>query len=266
MINVNDFNLMKKNSEKISMVTCYDYSTAKIVNTSNIDIILVGDSLGMVFSGYETTIPVTIDEMIYHSKSVKRGAPDKFIVTDLPFLSYHVSDDDTLKNAGRLFKESGCHALKLEGGAEFSNRVKLLSEASIPIVGHLGLTPQSVHKLGGFKVQGKTDQAEKKMISDAKALQESGAVALVLEMVPAMLASKIASMLDIPVIGIGAGADVDGQVLVINDLLGYNTDFNPKFLKKYRNFGEEIKDALNEYSDEVKGKIFPSEAHSFKGK
>lgn len=264
MKTVNDFIQMKKKSEKVSMVTCYDYSTALIVNKSNVDIILVGDSLGMVFSGYENTIPVTIDEMIYHTKAVRRGAPDKFIVADLPFLSYHVSNEDTLLNTGRLFKESGCNAVKLEGGAVFAEKVRLLSEASIPVIGHLGLTPQSVHKFGGFKVQGREKDAALAMIEDAKILQEAGAVSIVLEMIPADLAKKISSSVDIPIIGIGAGVDVDGQVLVINDILGYNTDFNPKFLKKYRNFGEEILNALNEYTEDVSQKSFPGEEHSFK--
>ncbi len=263
-MNINDFKLKKQKSEKITVITAYDYSTAAIVNESSIDAVLVGDSLGMVFCGHESTIPVTPDEMIYHSKAVKRGAKDKFMITDLPFLSYHVSDEDTLKTCGRIFKESECHAVKLEGGAEFCRRIELLTQASIPVMGHLGLTPQSIHKFGGFKVQGREEDKAAKMISDAKSLESAGAFAIVLEAVPEELAAEISKSIAIPAIGIGAGRYVDGQVLVINDLLGFNRNFNPKFLKKYRNFNDEILTALNEYCSDVEKNVFPSENNIFK--
>ncbi|MBN1501658.1 MAG: 3-methyl-2-oxobutanoate hydroxymethyltransferase [Spirochaetes bacterium] len=264
MLNINDFRTKKQKNEKIKVITSYDYSTAVIVNESDIDAVLVGDSLGMVFCGYETTIPVTPEEMIYHTKAVKRGAADKFIITDLPYLSYHVSDDDTLQICGKIFKESGCHAVKLEGGSEFSGRIKLLTNASIPVMGHLGLTPQSVHKFGGFKVQGRDDDKAEKMISDAKSIENAGAFAIVLEAIPEKLAALITQAVSIPTIGIGAGRYVDGQVLVINDLLGYNRNFNPRFVRKYRNYNDDILNALNEYCEDVDKQIFPAEENSFK--
>lgn len=260
---IKDFSKAKEAKEPISMVTCYDYAFARLVEDSDIDTILVGDSLGMVQAGLESTIPVTVDQMIYHSQIVRRGAPTKFIVTDLPFMSYHVSIEDTMRNCGRVMKETGCNAVKLEGGVEFAPVITALVTASIPVVAHLGLTPQSVHKLGGYTVQGRAEDQKKKLISDAKAVQDAGAFALVLEMVPETVAHEITEMLEIPTIGIGAGRHTSGQVLVLNDMLGMNKGFDPKFLKKYANLAGTIEDALNSYSREVKEGIFPAEKNVF---
>lgn len=262
--NIHDFKKMKEEKNIISVITCYDYMTALLVDDSNVDVILVGDSLGMVFSGYESTIPVTLNEIIYHTKAVKRGVKDTYIIADMPYLSYHVSIPDSVKNAGRILKESGANAVKLEGGENFIPTVKALTNASIPVVGHLGLTPQSVEALGGYSVQGKNNEAAEKMLREAVLLQEAGAFAIVLEMVPEELAEKISKKLEIPTIGIGAGRYCDGQVLVINDLLGMNDKFTPKFLKKYAKLSETIKSALNTYNHDVKEKVFPAKENVFK--
>ncbi len=263
--NINDFARAKREKTPISMVTCYDYGFARLVEKSNIDTVLVGDSLGNVVAGFDSTIPVTVDQMIYHTQIVKRGAPSKFLITDLPFMSYHVSIEDSLKNAGRIMKEGGCSALKLEGGEDFAPVVEALVRASIPVVAHLGLTPQSVHKLGGYSVQGRGEEKSSIMKKDARMLQDAGASALVLEMVPEELAGEITEMLSIPTIGIGAGRYCDGQVLVINDLLGMNEEFNPKFLKKYADLATVINGALNQYDSEVKNRKFPEERNAFSG-
>lgn len=263
--NINDFDKAKREKIPVSMVTCYDYAFASILEKSNIDSILVGDSLGNVIAGFDSTIPVTIDQMIYHAGIVRKGAPSKFIVADLPFMSYHVSVEDSLRNAGRVMKESGCNAVKLEGGEDFALVVQALVRASIPVVAHLGLTPQSVHKLGGYSVQGREEDQRKTMIRDAKILEDAGAFALVLEMVPEDLAKEISEKISIPTIGIGAGRYCDGQVLVINDLLGMNGDFNPKFLKKYANLSQDIENSVNQYDEEVKKHLFPEEKHVFSG-
>lgn len=263
MKSVNEFIKFKKESKQISVITCYDYSTAKLVNKSDIDSILIGDTVGMVYSGYESTLPVTVDEMIYHCKAVKRGAPDKVIILDMPYLSYHISPEDALQNAGKMLKKTGCSAVKLEGGEIFATTIKKLVNASIPVMGHLGFTPQSIKKFGGHKVQGRGEESSAEMIKDAKILEEAGVFAIVLELVPEKLAGEIASQLQVPVIGIGAGRQVDGQVLVINDVLGLDEDFNPKFLKKYRNFSKEITSALNEFNDDVKNEKFPEEKNCF---
>ncbi|HNX24086.1 MAG TPA: 3-methyl-2-oxobutanoate hydroxymethyltransferase [Spirochaetota bacterium] len=262
--NINDFAKSKKEKSPISMVTCYDYGFARLVEQTDIDVILIGDSLGNAIAGYESTIPVTVDQMIYHTEIVKRGAPSKFIVCDLPFMSYHVSVEDSLRNSGRIMKETGCNAVKLEGGEDFVPVVKALVKASIPVMGHLGLTPQSVHKLGGYTVQGRDEDKRKVMIRDAKMLEDAGAFSLVLEMVPEELAKEITESISIPTIGIGGGRYCDGQVLVINDLLGMNETFTPKFLKKYADLSSIIRGALNEYNSEVKSGAFPGEKNVFK--
>ena len=261
---INDFKKCKLENRPISMVTCYDHAFARIIEQTDIDVILVGDSVGMVEAGLESTIPVTMDQMVYHTAIVKRGAPSKFIIADLPFMSYHISVEDTMKNAGRIMKETGAQSIKLEGGEDFIPIIKALVSASIPVVGHLGLTPQSVHKLGGYSVQGREDNQRKKIIKDAKLLEDAGVFALVLEMVPESLAAEISQLLSIPTIGIGAGRNCDGQVLVINDLLGFDERFNPKFLKKYANIYEVSKNALESYNQEVKDKTFPVEDNIFK--
>ena len=245
------------------MVTCYDYSLARLVEQTNLDVILVGDSVGMVFAGLENTLPVTLEQIIYHTKVVRRGAPSKFIVADLPYLTYHLSVKDTLKNAGQIMKTTGATAVKLEGGDNFRHIVKALVGASIPVMGHLGLTPQSIHTLGGYGVQGKEEAKRKIILEEAKILEEAGAFALVLEMVPEDLAKEVTESITIPTIGIGAGRYCNGQVLVINDLLGLDERFNPKFLKKYANLSSDVKKALQTYDQEVKLHKFPQKKNSF---
>jgi len=255
---INDFKKSKENNIPISMITCYDFAFAKIIEQTDIDVILVGDSLGNVIAGYSSTIPVTVDQMIYHSEIVRRGAPTKFLVADMPFMSYHVSVEDSLRNAGKIMKETGANAVKLEGGEDFRHIVEAFVRASIPVMGHLGLTPQSVHKLGGYTVQGREEDKRKKLIEDARILEEAGAFALVLEKVPESLAKEISETISVPTIGIGAGRYCNGQVLVLNDLLGLDDSFHPKFLKKYANLFETSKNALNDYAREVKENQFPS--------
>jgi len=260
---INAFKTRKKNNIPISVITCYDYAFARILANTDMDVILVGDSLGNVFAGYDTTIPVTVEQMIYHAAIVKRGAPLKLVVIDMPFMSYHVSVEDSLRNAGRMMKETGVNAVKLEGGREFRDTVKALTAASIPVMGHLGLTPQSVHKLGGYSIQGREDEQRKRIIEDAMILEEAGACSIVLEKVPSSLAREISERLSIPTIGIGAGKVCDGQVLVINDLLGIDKGFNPKFVKRYADLQSISKEALESYDREVKERAFPSEEHSY---
>lgn len=260
---INDFNARKMDKSPISMTTCYDYSFARILENTDIDVILVGDSLGNVFAGYDTTVPVTVEQMIYHAAIVKRGAPSKFVVIDMPFMSYHISIEESLRNAGRMIKETGVDAVKIEGGRDFKDTVKALTTASIPVVGHLGMTPQSIHKFGGFSVQGREDEQRQQIIEDAMILEESGACAIVLEKVPSMLSREISEKIAIPTIGIGAGESCDGQVLVINDILGIDKDFSPKFIKKYANLHMTIKDAVESFDREVKSRAFPSATHSY---
>ncbi len=262
--NINDFRKFKEEKQPISVITCYDFSFARLVEQTDIDSILVGDSLGNVVAGYGTTIPVTLDQMIYHAEIVRRGAPTTFMVCDLPFMSYHVSVEDSLRNCGRVMKETGSNAVKLEGGRDFRKTVEAMVKASIPVMGHLGLTPQSVHKLGGFSVQGRDEDKRRIMLEDAKILEEAGAFSLVLEMVPETLAREISESLSIPTIGIGAGRYTDGQVLVINDLLGIDERYNPKYLKKYANLAEIVKGAVQQYGTEVKERKFPGEENAFK--
>lgn len=263
MKQINDFTKMKETGIKIVMVTAYDYPSAKLVEQAEADMILVGDSLGMVVLGLDSTIPVTMEDMIHHTKAVKRGAGNTFIVVDMPFMSYHLSIRDTLLNGARLIQETGAHAVKVEGGDEVAEHIKALVNAGIPAVAHLGLTPQSVAVLGGYKVQGKDAEAAQKLIRDAKRCQEAGAFALVLECVPKQLAEEISSLLKIPTIGIGAGSSVDGQVLVYHDILSYGVERVPKFVKQYANINEQISAGLDAYVSEVKSRQFPEDKHSF---
>ncbi|GIM33520.1 3-methyl-2-oxobutanoate hydroxymethyltransferase [Paraclostridium bifermentans] len=258
------FKEAKERNEKLTMLTAYDYSTAKLIDSCGINGILVGDSLGMVCLGYEDTLSVTMEDMIHHTKAVSRGCTNTLIVADMPFMSYQTSTYDAVVNAGRLIKEGRAHAVKLEGGVEVFNQIQSIVNSSIPVMGHIGLTPQSVNAFGGFKVQGRDELAAKKLIEDALAVEDAGAFAVVLEGVPSKLASLITKKLNIPTIGIGAGASCDGQVLVYQDMLGMFSDFTPKFVKKYENIGEKMKNAFLNYIDEVKTEVFPSEEHSFR--
>lgn len=262
---ITDIRKLYEEDTPISMVTCYDYSFARIVDEAGIDVILVGDSLGNVVQGQDTTLPVTMDEMVYHTRSVVRGAETPHIVADMPFLSYQTSVEEATRNAGRLLKEGKAQSVKLEGGEAFAPVVEKLSSAGIPVVGHLGLTPQSIHKLGGYSVQGKESAAKEKLFKDAQALQEAGAYSLVLEMVPQKLAASVTDELDIPTIGIGAGNQTSGQVLVLQDLLGLNRDFTPSFVKQYGQLGDRAVDQLAAYKSEVQQRAFPGEQHSFEG-
>jgi 3-methyl-2-oxobutanoate hydroxymethyltransferase len=245
------------------MVTAYDYSIAKLVDNSNIDSILVGDSLGMVMLGYENTLQVTMEDMIHHARAVVKGAKNTMVIVDMPFMSYHVSIEKAVENAGRLIKETNATAVKLEGGIEMADTIKAIVRAQIPVVGHIGLTPQSVNIFGGFKVQGKSVDAAKKLIEDAKAIEAAGAYAIVLECVPEKLAKIISEELTIPTIGIGAGNVCDGQVLVYQDMLNMFSEFKPKFVKTYADIGNEIIGAFNKYAEEVKTEVFPAKEHTF---
>ena len=253
----------KEEHDKIVMVTAYDYTTAKIMDEAGVNTILVGDSLGMVMLGYEDTLSVTMEDMIHHTAAVSRGAKDAFVVADMPFMSYQTSVYDAVVNAGRLMKEGRANAVKLEGGVEFAPHIEAIVKASIPVVAHIGLTPQSVNAFGGFKVQGKDVEAAKKLLADAKAVEAAGACMVVMECVPAKLAAKISEELTIPTIGIGAGAGCDGQVLVYQDMLGMNMDFTPKFAKQFDNIGERMVDAFRTYMNEVQNGTFPTEKQSF---
>ncbi|MCY8912178.1 3-methyl-2-oxobutanoate hydroxymethyltransferase [Bacillus atrophaeus] len=258
-----DFLKMKKNEEPIVMLTAYDYPSAKLAEQAGVDMILVGDSLGMVVLGLESTVGVTVNDMIHHTKAVKRGAANTFIVTDMPFMSYHLSKDETLKNAAAIIQESGADALKLEGGDGVFESIRALTLGGIPVVSHLGLTPQSVGVLGGYKVQGKDEQSAKKLLEDSKKCEEAGAMMLVLECVPAELTAKIAEELTIPVIGIGAGAQADGQVLVFHDVVGYGVARTPKFVKQYEQIDGAIETAISGYVHDVRKRAFPEQKHSF---
>ncbi|MDD6207177.1 MAG: 3-methyl-2-oxobutanoate hydroxymethyltransferase, partial [Clostridiales bacterium] len=248
---------------KLTMLTAYDCSTARLIDEAGVNSILVGDSLGNVMLGYEDTIPVTMEDMIHHTKAVTRGAKDALVVADMPFMSYQTSVYDAVVNAGRLIKEGGAQAVKLEGGAAVAEQIRAIVDASIPVVGHLGLTPQSIHAFGGFRVQGKGEEAARKLLEDAKLVEEAGAFALVLECIPAPLATLITERAGIPTIGIGAGAGCDGQVLVYQDMLGMYSGFAPKFVKQYRKIGEEMKAAFKEYVEEVQEGVFPAKEHTF---
>lgn len=254
---------MKEKGEPITMLTAYDYPSAKLAEEAEVDMILVGDSLGMVVLGYDSTVPVTVEDMIHHTKAVRRGAKETFIVTDMPFMSYHVSLSETMHNARRIVQESGAHAVKVEGADEVVSIIHFLTNAGIPVVSHLGLTPQSVGILGGYKVQGKDAESAKKLLEDAKKCEEAGAMAIVLECVPMQLAELVSQQLEIPTIGIGAGRKVDGQVLVYHDLISYGVKRVPKFVKQYTSVQEEIVRGISQYVAEVKAGQFPEEKHSF---
>ena len=255
---------MKVEGRPSTMITAYDYAMARNVDEAGIDMILVGDSVGNVMLGYSSTIPVTMDAMIHHTQAVVRGTKYALVVGDMPFMSYQASEAEGLMNAGRFLKEGGCAAIKLEGGSEVCPLVKKMVTAGIPVMGHIGLTPQSVNQLGGFKVQGKDVAAAQKLVDDAKALEAAGAFSIVLECVPAALAAKVSEMISIPTIGIGAGNGCDGQVLVCNDLLGVSNGFTPKFVKKYRDLHQEIVGAVSEYISDVRDRSFPAPEHTFK--
>ncbi len=253
---------MKQKGEKICMLTAYDYSTAKLVDEAGVPLILVGDSLGMVVLGYDSTIPVTMDVMIHHTKAVVRGTKNAMVVADLPFMTYHVSVEDALRNAGRFLQEAGAQAVKLEGGEEVAEKVARVVSSGIPVVGHLGYTPQSMHQLGGPRAIGKSTEAAEKLIRDARALEDAGAFSIVLELVPAPLAKLVTEKVGVPTIGIGAGKDCDGQVQVINDVLGLSSDFVPKHAKQYATLHETIRSAVTEYLTEVKEGTFPTPENS----
>lgn len=254
----------KSKGEKLVVITAYDYSMAKLADSCDIDAILVGDSLGMVCLGYKDTLRVTIEDMIHHSKAASRGTKDALLITDMPFMSYHVSVEEAVRNAGRLVQEGCAEAIKLEGGSDVIPHVKAIVKAQIPVMGHLGLTPQSVNIFGGFKVQGRQLEAAKKLIDDAKRLEDAGAFSITLECVPAELTKKITEAVSIPTIGIGAGSFCDGQVLVYHDVLGMFSEFRPKFVKVYADSGESIMTGIKKYAKEVRSGAFPTQEHTFK--
>ena len=259
--------LRRKNlGEKITALTAYDYNFAKLLDATDLDIILVGDSLGMVSQGQENTLSVTMDNMIYHTRAVKQGAKRALVVSDMPFMSYQVSVEQAVTNAGRLIQDGGASAIKLEGGAIMADRVRTITQVGIPVMGHIGLTPQSVHQFGGYKVQGKNYLDSRKIKQDASDLQSAGIFALVLEGIPSELGEEITSELKIPTIGIGAGAKCDGQILVLHDLLGLNQDFVPKFVKQYAQLADNLKIAVTEFIEEVKTESFPSQEHIYHSK
>jgi len=258
--------IVKKKAEgkKVTMLTAYDFPFAKIVDEAGIDIVLIGDSLAMVVQGLENTLPVTMDEMIYHAKLVRRAVKNALLVGDMPFMSYQASIEDTIRNAGRFIKEAGAEAIKIEGGIEVVERVRALTRADIPVMGHIGLTPQSIHRMGGYKIQGRDEAGRKRLIEEANALEDAGAFSLLIEAVPMELAKEIRQSLTIPTIGIGAGPHCDGQVLVLHDVLGLFERFLPKFAKRYTNLKDESLKAITEFKKEVEEGIFPGEEHGFK--
>jgi 3-methyl-2-oxobutanoate hydroxymethyltransferase len=262
-VTITEIKDMKQKKEKIPMLTAYDYVTAKMVDEAGVPLILVGDSLGMVMLGYESTIPVTMEEMIHHTKAVVRGAKKALVIGDMPFMTYHVSVSDALHNAARFIQEGGAQAVKLEGGEVVAEKVRRLVDCGIPVMGHIGLTPQFMHQLGGFKVRGKELKEAKKLLNDARILEEAGAFAIVLECTPEPLSKLITQKLNIPTIGIGAGPDCDGQVQVISDILGLYTEFVPKHAKQYARLAGEIKTAVSSYISEVKSLSFPTMEHSY---
>lgn len=261
---ITTFKEQKLKGDKITMLTAYDYSTAKLMDNAGINGILIGDSLGMTMLGYEDTLSVTMEDMIHHTACVARGAKNALVVADMPFMSYQVSVEEAVRNAGRLMKEGRAQAVKLEGGASVCKQIKAITEASIPVMAHLGLTPQSVNAFGGFKVQGKSLEAARTLIEDAKRVEEAGAFSVVLECVPAALAKIITETISIPTIGIGAGAGCDGQILVYQDMLGMYSDFTPKFVKKFANVGQVMAQAFSDYIKETKEGTFPTVEQSFK--
>lgn len=258
------FAAAKAKGEKLSMLTAYDYSTAKLEDESGINGILVGDSLGNVVLGYEDTVSVTMEDMIHHGAAVARGAKNALVVVDMPFMSYEVTVEEAVRNAGRLMKEGRAGAVKLEGGVRVAEQIRAIVKAGIPVMGHIGLTPQSINVFGGFRVQGKSEEAARALLADAKAVEEAGAFAVVIEAVPAALAQMITDTVSIPTIGIGAGAGCDGQILVYQDMLGMFSDFTPKFVKRYANVGEVMREAFANYATEVASGAFPTEEHTYK--
>lgn len=258
------FAAAKAKGEKLSMLTAYDYSTAKLEDESGINGILVGDSLGNVVLGYEDTVSVTMEDMIHHGAAVARGAKNALVVVDMPFMSYEVTVEEAVRNAGRLMKEGRAGAVKLEGGVRVAEQIRAIVKAGIPVMGHIGLTPQSINVFGGFKVQGKSEEAARALLADAKAVEEAGAFAVVIEAVPAALAQMITDAVSIPTIGIGAGAGCDGQILVYQDMLGMFSDFTPKFVKRYADVGEVMREAFANYAAEVASGAFPTEEHTYK--
>ncbi len=253
----------KRNKRKITALTAYDYSAARLIDECGIDIILVGDSVGMVALGYENTLPVTMAEMIHHTRAVRRGVHNALLVSDMPFMSYQTSNEEAVANAGRLIKEGGAEAVKVEGGSNMIDRIQAIVRAGISVMGHIGLTPQSLHQFGGYRIQGKSQADGRQIIQDALDLQKAGVFCIVIEGVIADLAAQITDQLDIPTIGIGAGSHCDGQILVINDMLGLNQDFSPKFVKKYADVGSIMRSAVNQYMEEIQSGVFPSEEHSY---
>lgn len=261
-ITIPDIVQMKQEGHKVTVLTAYDYPTARLVDNGGVDAILVGDSAGVVFSGYETTLPVTMDEMLYHVKAVVRARPKALVVADMPFMACQCGELKALENCGRMLQEGGAEAVKIEGGSNMAAIIRAVTAMDIPVMGHVGLTPQSVHRMGGYRVQGRKDQAER-ILEDAVAVQEAGAFAVVLEGIPAKLAARITETLEIPTIGIGAGQACDGQVLVIHDILGLCEKYSPKFVKRYADLGPVISEAARQYVSEVKQGVFPAEEHSF---
>ena len=262
-VTVTALRAMRERGEKITMVTAYDATFARMLDEADIDVLLVGDSLGMVVQGHDTTLPVTVDEVIYHCRAVARGSSRAHVVGDMPFMSYQVSAEKALENAGRFLSEGGAHAVKLEGGRAMASTIERIVAAGIPVMGHVGLTPQSVHAMGGFRVQGKTERAAERVLDDARAVVEAGAYAVVLEGIPSDLAAEITAELDVPTIGIGAGPSCDGQVLVCYDLLGLTPNLKPKFVKRYAEMFDEGVAAASRYRDEVKSGVFPAPEHGF---
>jgi 3-methyl-2-oxobutanoate hydroxymethyltransferase len=263
MKTLNDFLRMKKDGEKIVMLTAYDYPSARLAEEAGVDVILVGDSLGMVVLGYDSTVPVTMADMTHHTRAVRRGARETFVITDMPFLSYQISPAQALENAGRLVQDGGCEAVKVEGGEEIAAQVRALTRAGIPVCAHVGLTPQSATALSGYKVQGRTAEAANKLLRDALALEEAGAFMIVLECIPVQVAQLVSGRLSIPTIGIGAGAACDGQVLVWHDTLGMFDRFTPKFVKKFETLGVKAREAVGAYAREVREGTFPGPEHTF---
>lgn len=253
----------KENKDKITMLTCYDYSTARVMDAAGVNCLLIGDSLGMVMLGYEDTLSVTMEDILHHTKAVARGAKNAFVIADMPFMSYEISEEDAVYNAGRLIKEGRAHAVKLEGGAEVCGKIAAITAAKIPVVAHIGLTPQAVNAFGGFKVQGKSEKAAQKILDAARAVEAAGACMIVLECIPAALAKKITEAVKVPTIGIGAGKYCDGQVLVYQDMLALYDGIKPKFVKQFADARAVIKDAFKNYIDETKNGAFPAEEHSF---
>ncbi len=254
---------MKASQEKIAMLTAYDYTMARLLDAAGTDILLVGDSVGNVFSGFETTLPVTVEQMIYHAQAVVRGTERALVIVDMPFLSYQVNPEEALKNAGKIMKESGAGAVKLEGGAEMVPAIRKITDAGVPVMGHLGLTPQSIHQFGTYKVRAREEQEAVRLVQDAKKLEEAGCFAIVLEKIPAQVAEKVTASVSVPTIGIGAGAGCDGQVLVSYDMLGLFNEFRPRFVRRYAELGDTVLDAVKTYVTDVRKKNFPSKEESY---